>query len=77
MDISKFKDNSYYTTVHWAFANLTTDWQVDVGGAIDQFSGLLELKGFDRVLSLGGWGFSTSAYTYNVLRSGVEPANRQ
>lgn len=76
-DISKFQGNSYYTTIHWAFANLTTDWKVDVSDALGQFEGLVKLTGFDRVLSFGGWGFSTSPHTYEVFRTGVEPETGQ
>ncbi|KAJ5765052.1 glycoside hydrolase [Penicillium odoratum] len=77
MDVSKLQGNSYYTDIHWAFANLTESWEVDVSGNQDQFDGLLNLTGVNRVLSFGGWGFSTSAYTYDVLRTGVQEANRQ
>lgn len=76
MDVSKL-ENSYYTDIHWAFANLTTNWEVDVGGAQDQFDGFFKVAGFNRVLSFGGWGFSTTGYTYDILRSGVKDGNRQ
>ncbi|KAJ6032219.1 glycoside hydrolase [Penicillium herquei] len=77
MDVSKLQGTSYYTDIHWAFANLTESWEVDVSGEQEQFDGLLNLTGVNRVLSFGGWGFSTSAYTYSILRSGVQEANRQ
>ena len=77
MDVSKLQGNSYYTDIHWAFANLTSSWEVDVSGAQDQFNGFLKLTGFNRVLSFGGWGFSTTAYTYGVFRNGVKDGNRQ
>ncbi|PYI03570.1 glycoside hydrolase [Aspergillus sclerotiicarbonarius CBS 121057] len=77
MDISKFQGNDYYTHVHWGFANITTDYEVDVTGDQDQFNGLLNLTGINRILSFGGWGFSTDLYTYYILRNGVKDGNRQ
>ncbi|OJJ96909.1 hypothetical protein ASPACDRAFT_1859003 [Aspergillus aculeatus ATCC 16872] len=77
MDFSKFQGSDYYTHVHWAFANVTTNWAVDVSGYQDQFDGLLNLTGISRILSFGGWGFSTTSYTYSVFRTGVQAANRQ
>lgn len=78
MDISKLEGNSYYTHVHWSFANVTLNtWEVDVSGAQSQFEGLLKLTGIKRILSFGGWGFSTSPYTFQVFRNGVKDGNRQ
>lgn len=77
MDISKMTDGGDYTHVHWAFANITTAWDVDVSGAQEQFDGLLKLKNIQRILSFGGWGFSTDAQTHNIFRTGVRDGNRQ
>jgi chitinase len=77
MDISKVTDSGRYTHVHFGFGNVTTAWEVDVSGAQDQFDGLVALKGIKRILSFGGWGFSTDAYTFNIFRTGVLDGNRQ
>ncbi|PYH86435.1 glycoside hydrolase [Aspergillus uvarum CBS 121591] len=77
MDISKFQGSDCYMHVHWAFANVTTDWAVDVSGYQGQFDGLLNLTGISRILSFGGWGFSTTSYTYSIFRTGVQTANQQ
>lgn len=77
MDISKLDNNGYYSAVHWAFANITTDWQVDVSGQQEQFDGMLNLTLIDKFLSFGGWGFSTTSYTYSILRNGVKDRNRR
>lgn len=77
MDVSKFEGNTYYTHVHWAFANVTTDWEIDVSGAKIQFNGLLGLTRIKRIVSFGGWGFSTSDYTFSIFRNGVKDGNRQ
>jgi chitinase len=77
MDISKITLDGYYTHVHWAFANISTNWAVDVSGQQDQFDGLLKLEKIKRILSFGGWGFSTDTYTHNIFRNGVKDGNRQ
>jgi GH18 family chitinase len=77
MDISKMTDGGDYTHVHWAFGNITESWEVDVSGLQDQFDGLLKLQGIQRIMSFGGWGFSTDAYTHNIFRNGVRDGNRQ
>jgi hypothetical protein len=77
MDVSKFQGNTYYTHVHWAFANVTDAWAIDISGAKDQFYSFLDLTDIKRILSFGGWGFSTSDYTFNIFRDGVKDGNRQ
>ncbi|KAJ5662800.1 hypothetical protein N7507_003531 [Penicillium longicatenatum] len=76
MDVSKMTDGDY-THVHWAFGNITEDWKVDVSGQQEQFDGLLKLKDIERIMSFGGWGFSTDDYTHNIFRQGVRDGNRQ
>ncbi|KAJ5901127.1 glycoside hydrolase [Penicillium tannophilum] len=77
MDISKIEGDSYYTHIHWAFANITESFTVDVSGYPEQFDGLKKIDGLKRILSFGGWGFSTTEYTYSVLRNGVKESNRK
>lgn len=76
MDISKV-DTDQYTHVHFAFGNLTSDWVPEIGNAQKEFDGFKKLKGTKKVLSLGGWAFSTDPSTYKIFRSGVQAANRQ
>ncbi len=71
MDISKMNYASYYTHVHFAFANITHDFQIDVSGLKDQFDGLVALKDIKRILSFGGWSFSTASDTAPIFRQGV------
>jgi chitinase len=78
VDITKITDGGgQYTHVHYAFANITQDWEVDVSAAQDQFDGLRGLQGIQRILSFGGSGYSTDAYTFQVMRNGVLDGNRQ
>lgn len=70
-------DPSTYTHVHFAFGNISaTDYSVSVAGAEDQFEYFRNLKGMKRIMSFGGWKFSTSPETYMIFRDGVKPENR-
>jgi chitinase len=75
MDISKIQ-GSDYTHVHFAFANITNAFQVDVSGSQKQFDGLKKLTGIKRIVSFGGWGFSTSPASAPIFRNGVTAADR-
>lgn len=75
MDVSKLQ-NSKYDIIHFAFANITADFKVDVGHVKEQFNGFTKLTGLSRVLSFGGWTFSTALDTYAIFRSSVTDANR-
>ncbi|KKA17641.1 hypothetical protein T310_8420, partial [Rasamsonia emersonii CBS 393.64] len=69
-------DTSTYTHVHYAFANITSDYQVDVSKYQNVFKEFVNLKGIKRILSFGGWSFSTSADSYPIFRNGVTEAQR-
>lgn len=77
MDIQQL-DTGKYTHVHFAFATLTSDYQVVIGDnlATFEFQEFVALRGPKRILSFGGWTFSTSPATYNIFRQGVTAANR-
>lgn len=72
-------DGSKYTHLHFAFGTITPDYEIKVGNRLSSF----EFDNFKRIgepakiLSLGGWEFSTSPHTYGIFREGVTPANRQ
>ncbi|KAM0454299.1 hypothetical protein ACHAPV_008378 [Trichoderma viride] len=68
---------STYTHVHFAFANITADYAVDVSEYSNIFDAFAQTSGFKKILSFGGWGFSTGPQTYPIFRSGVTPAQRQ
>ncbi|KAF2108717.1 hypothetical protein BDV96DRAFT_605472 [Lophiotrema nucula] len=75
MDITDM-DPKKYTHVHFAFPNITSDFQVDLGSTKGQFEKLKKLTGIKRIVSFGGWAFSTEGTTYNIFREGVTDANR-
>jgi GH18 family chitinase len=67
-----------YTHIHFAFGTLTTDYEVETGDLLStyQFSAFKSLEGVKRILSFGGWDFSTFPATYSIFRNGVTSANR-
>ncbi|KAK3898494.1 hypothetical protein C8A05DRAFT_47209 [Staphylotrichum tortipilum] len=71
-------DTSQFTHLRYAFASLTADYQVQVGDIFSQyeFDRFRRIAGPKKILSIGGWTFSTDASTYLILRNGVKPANR-
>ncbi|KAF2261554.1 glycoside hydrolase [Lojkania enalia] len=75
MDVTDI-DTKKFTHVHFAFPNITPDFNVDVSNVKEQFDKLKSLKDIKRIVSFGGWAFSTEAPTYNIFREGVTDANR-
>lgn len=76
MDIASF-DTSKYTHVHFAFAQISSSYGINVSGIEDQFQRFTALKEVKRVLSFGGWSFSTSQDSFPIFRQGVTEANRK
>ncbi|WEW59000.1 hypothetical protein PRK78_004468 [Emydomyces testavorans] len=71
-------DSSQYTHLHFAFGLITPDYQINTGDTRTsyEFSNFKRIQGPKKILSFGGWSFSTDPSTYNILRQGVTPANR-
>ncbi|KAJ2980185.1 hypothetical protein NQ176_g2789 [Zarea fungicola] len=74
MDITTIPDA--YTDVHYAFAGITKDFQVDVSQYADVFAKFRTIKQ-RKVVSFGGWSFSTDADTFPIFRLGVTDSQRQ
>ncbi|KAI8160931.1 putative glycosyl hydrolase, family 18 [Colletotrichum sp. SAR 10_70] len=70
-------DTSRYTHIHFAFADLTPNFKVDVSRVQEQFDIFKGIKGAKRIISFGGWDFSTSPGTYKILREAVKYENRK
>lgn len=66
-----------YSHIHFAFGAITDNYQVDLSKVKDQFTEFVSLSGFKRILSFGGWSFSTSQDSYPIFRQAVTPAQRQ
>ncbi|KAL1960145.1 hypothetical protein VTO42DRAFT_8688 [Malbranchea cinnamomea] len=70
-------DPKEYTHVHFAFPEITDDYEVDVSQVQAEFDAFVRLKGIKRILSLGGWSFSTELDSFPIFRKGVTPENRK
>jgi hypothetical protein len=71
-------DTSKYTHLHFGFASITENYEVSIGDELIsyEFNNFKYLTGPKKVLSFGGWDFSTNPRTYNIFRQGTQPANR-
>lgn len=59
-----------------SFAAITPDYDLDVSEIQASFDDFLALKGnFKKVISIGGWTFSTDPSTYMIFREAVSQAN--
>jgi GH18 family chitinase len=74
--VTQYQDAGY-THIHWAFANLTTDFRPDVSGLQEEFDMFKAMTGVKRIISFGGWAFSTEAGTWPIFRNAILPANRE
>ncbi|KAK3196417.1 hypothetical protein K4F52_000299 [Lecanicillium sp. MT-2017a] len=75
MDIDMI-DTDEYTHVHFAFAEVTRDFKVDVSKVQEQFEMFKKMTSVKRIISFGGWDFSTLPGTFNILREAVQASNR-
>lgn len=71
-------DVSQYTHFHFPFGTLSPDYEVQLGGirTTYEFHDFKQFRGPKRILSFGGWAFSTHPRTYTIFRHGVTTANR-
>lgn len=70
-------DKKTVTHVHFAFATVNTDWTVSVEDVKGEFDKFKEFSGVKKVLSFGGWAFSTDPSTFQRFRDAAKPANRE
>lgn len=78
MDISQV-DTKAYTHIHFAFGIITSDFKVSLG-EIDveyEFGQFRQITGPKKILSFGGWDFSTNPNTYTIFRDGTSDAHRE
>ncbi|KAF9873540.1 hypothetical protein CkaCkLH20_08999 [Colletotrichum karsti] len=71
-------DTTKFTHLHFGFGVLSSRWEVSVGDKLStyQFGEFKRIRNAKRILSFGGWDFSTFPDTYSIFREGVKPANR-
>ncbi|KAK8004679.1 chitinase [Apiospora arundinis] len=68
-------DSSKYTHVHWAFATISSGYDVVINDTFSQWNDFKSLS-VKRIVSFGGWGYSTEPATYDRLRQAMTPSNR-
>ncbi|KAJ3488730.1 hypothetical protein NLG97_g6142 [Lecanicillium saksenae] len=70
-------DTSKYTHIHFAFATVNPGtYDVNMGPTVNQFYYFKNIQGAKKILSFGGWTFSTDPATYGIFRTGVTGPNR-
>jgi GH18 family chitinase len=77
MDISQV-NASAYTHLHFAFATLSSNYEVIVSNdsyTQFEFARFKNITGPIKMLTIGGWDFSTNPDTYMIFRNGMSPAN--
>ncbi|KAI0902967.1 class V chitinase Chi100 [Ustulina deusta] len=71
-------DTSLYTHIHFSFITFNEDFSInadDVGSQLSLFRGM---SGAKKIVSVGGWTFSTDPSTYTIFRNAVaSEVNRQ
>jgi GH18 family chitinase len=65
-----------FTHIHFAFPSITETFDVSLGDLEEQFELMKTMTGIKRIVSFGGWAFSTEHPTYTIFREGVSDANR-
>jgi chitinase len=69
-------DLTPYTHVVMSFAAITSDYDIDITPIQESFDEFVAMTGnFKKIISIGGWAFSTDPSTYMYFREAVQPAN--
>lgn len=78
VDIRGVGNINDFTHIHFAFATVKPDiYEVDMGPTINQFYYFKNIKTTaKKIVSFGGWSFSTDPATYGIFRTGVTPEHR-
>jgi GH18 family chitinase len=71
MDATSIDENQF-THIHFAFADVTPDFKVDISKVQVQFDKFKALKKSKRIVAFGGWAASTSTTTFQIFRDGGE-----
>ncbi|RAK80256.1 glycoside hydrolase [Aspergillus fijiensis CBS 313.89] len=71
-------DTSIYTHIYFSFGALSSSYIVQIPDktTLFEFTRFTQIQGAKRILSIGGWAFSTDPSTYMIFREGVTAANR-
>jgi chitinase len=64
-------DLSPYTHIFLSFAAITPDFDIDVSSIQSSFDEFIGMAGFKKIISIGGWAFSTDPSTYMIYRDAM------
>lgn len=69
---------SRYTHMHWAFIDIDPNtYKLIPNNTWGQWDRFKALTGIKKVISIGGWGFSTELKTYDILRKAMTGENNK
>ncbi|RFU75800.1 glycoside hydrolase family 18 [Trichoderma arundinaceum] len=63
-----------YTHAHWGFASVDSSFNIVINDTFNQLPDFLSLPQ-KKIVSFGGWGFSTDPTTFEILRNAMNPDN--
>lgn len=75
MDVGQIGTDRY-THVHFAFVDITPDFNMDITSIKEQFELFKKMSGIKKIVSFGGWDFRTLSSTFRILREAVKEGNR-
>ncbi|KAE8385657.1 hypothetical protein BDV23DRAFT_190665 [Aspergillus alliaceus] len=75
MSVTEIPANKY-SHVHFAFATVTSSFDVDISDIEYQFRKFVKMSGFKKILSFGGWAFSTESGTFQRFRDATKREHR-
>ncbi|KAL2843901.1 glycoside hydrolase superfamily [Aspergillus pseudoustus] len=64
-----------YSHIHWGFVTVNTTFHIGINDTYNQWKDFLALEGVQKVISIGGWGYSVNSASIDVLREAMDPAN--
>ncbi|KAL4907196.1 hypothetical protein BDW74DRAFT_175978 [Aspergillus multicolor] len=71
-------DLSSYTHIHMSFATLNSDFSFNISTIEEQMDDFAALGNVKRVITIGGWDFSTDVGTYTIFHNAMSTnTNRQ
>ncbi|KAI0419879.1 class V chitinase Chi100 [Xylaria grammica] len=71
-------DTSRHTHIHFSFVTLNSDFSINTSMVADQLPLFRGMTGIKKIVSIGGWSFSTDLDTYTIFRDAVSSeSNRQ
>ncbi|KAL6712340.1 hypothetical protein ACN47E_000217 [Coniothyrium glycines] len=61
-----------YTHIHWGFIEIdSSSWKPVIVDKHQQWADFKKLKDVKKIISFGGWAYSTEAATYNIIRNAI------